>query len=160
MEKLLLNNEEYLCIEIPENAYDFESRRNNEIIYGLKDCINPLTGSEKSVIVNLPDMKWGLIIREHEIIGTVKNILINPELQKKLKINSSNELIKALNLQKIICKTIYSKPIVKDIGQMIGKYAPRKKLFFQKFNFWVDQQRKYQQAPYDLFLVRINKMRS
>jgi len=37
-----VNDKKFILIEIEQKFYDFSSRRNNEIIYLLKDVINPL----------------------------------------------------------------------------------------------------------------------
>ncbi len=68
MKNVKLGN--FLFLEIPKNAYDFDFRRNNELVYLLKDVINPLTNSEKSEILDIPDTKYGFTIKDWVIFCT------------------------------------------------------------------------------------------
>lgn len=74
MKEIIVNNKTYLFVEVLDKAYDFKMRRNNQVIFLLKDVINPLTGSEKSEIIKIPNVRFGLLIKDLQIISTTKDI--------------------------------------------------------------------------------------
>lgn len=79
-----LKNKNYILIEVPSDAYDFSFRRNNQIIYLRKNVINPLTGIEKSVIIDIPNTKYGFVVKDWSIVGKLSEVLQNKELCKQL----------------------------------------------------------------------------
>ena len=100
----LTNN--LIAILVPDNAYDFEMRRNNQIIYLIRDVINPLSGTEKSEIIDIPNTKYGFVIRDWKIIGTINRSQMfdfNCDRKEYLTLLQSKEInLEELNNQKIL----------------------------------------------------------
>lgn len=78
MKTIRIKNQEFLFLSVRENAYDFEMRRNDQVVYSVRGVINPLTGGEKSEIIKLEGTRYGLVSRDWEVVGKASDI--DPEL--------------------------------------------------------------------------------
>lgn len=72
---MTLNNKEVLAVKVPDDAYDFSFRRHNQIVYLLKDNINPLTGWVNSEVTVIPNTRWREFKQEDwQLLGRANEI--------------------------------------------------------------------------------------
>jgi len=147
-----VNDKKFILIEIEQKFYDFSSRRNNEIIYLLKDVINPLTGSEKSEITDLP-FKYGFVIRDHKIIGKLSDLIQSKELLKIFNIDSDSELDLKLKKLDILSKLMVPQYLLEEIKQRSKSRQIIPNGYSRSLSWWRKKLYQYNKLPYDYLLI-------